>query len=239
MPIAELEGQRYDFPEGTTTEEMVVVLAALPKEEEQAPTEDKQEPFAEEKIIRKDEGVRRNEEGSHVAYRDSLKFLAGGVGHLMTKEEKKLYPKGTPIPNDVVDAWFKTDMHEADTLLTDILEQKAVHVPDEVYDILLNMTFNLGGKGLNKFKKMWAAIEVGDWNTASDEMEDSKWAKQVGNRATRLINRMAAIPSNIPEEEIVEVIEQQNNLTPVKGGLFEDENGKLFLVDNQGNKKEV
>ena len=57
---------------------------------------------------------------------------------------------------------------------------------------LLNMAFNLGINRLRGFKKMWMAIAEGDYLIASDEMLDSKWAKQVGERA----NRLAAIMRN-------------------------------------------
>ena len=235
MPTVQFEGKQYDFPEDATQAEMTNALGNLPKEEAEAPPEDKREPFAETDTIKKDEGIRRDEGGSHVSYKDTRKKLTGGIGHLMTKEEKQQYPVGTVIPDKVVNEWFKTDMDEADKELTRVLEKRAVHVPDDVYNILLNMTFNLGEKGISRFKGMWAAIEVGDWKTASDEMKASKWAKQVGNRAVRLADRMAAIQSNVQEEETTTT----DNLTPSKGGLFEDDNGKLFMVDEQGNKTEV
>jgi len=236
MPIVEFEGQQYDFPKDATQEEMTEILSNLPVEEEETIVEDAPEPFREEKVIKKDEGAVRNKEGAHVSYKDSKKKLTGGVGHLMTKEEKKLYPIGTAIPDDVVDAWFKTDMNEADKDITSVLEKKKVHVPDEVFDILQNMTFNLGKKGISEFKDMWKAIEVGDWKAAAAEMRDSDWAKQVGNRAIRLSDRMAAVQSNVQEEEVVAPKEE---LTPSKGGLFKDDAGKLFMVDEQGNKTEV
>jgi len=185
--------------------------------------------------IKRDEGVRKDKEGSHVAYKDSLGFATGGVGHLLSKEEKKQYPKGTVIPDNVARSWFREDMATADSDLNFILENMKVRVPDDVYDILLNMSFNLGRSKLLGFDKMWVAIELGDWETASAEMLDSKWAKQVKGRAVRLSDRMAAIPSN--KQEATEVAD--SNLTPSKGGLFEDENGTLFMVDAEGNKKEV
>ncbi len=192
------EGQEYTFPADTTDDEMFEFLNQIPKEE--APAEEPAEPLREQVVIKKDEGVRRNKEGQHISYRDTEKILTGGRGHVLTKEEKKLYPKGTSIPDDVVAEWFKTDMDEANTGITELLEEKAVHVPDEVFDILLNMTFNLGKKGLKGFKKMWAAIEVEDWRTASAEMKDSKWFKQVKNRAVRLVNRMESLATpTVPE----------------------------------------
>lgn len=56
--------------------------------------------------------------------------------------------------------------------------------------VLINMTFNLGISRLLKFKKMWAAIEAGDYAEAADEMLDSRWAAQVGERALELSDMM-------------------------------------------------
>jgi lysozyme len=224
------EGQNYSFPAEATDEQVLGFFKSLPSEEEVL-NEEPPEPLREQAVIKKDEGVKKDKDDNHVSYRDTEKHLTGGRGHLLTKDERKLYPKGTIIPDEVVDAWFKEDMEEADATLTRILEKKAVHVPDEVYDILLNMSFNLGQKSLLTFKKMWAAIEVEDWATAAVEMEDSKWFKQVKNRAVRLVSRMASLGSKAPEE--------QTAMAPAKGGLFEDENGTLFRVDDQGNKTEV
>jgi len=52
--------------------------------------------------------------------------------------------------------------------------------------VLIDMAFNLGTHGLLKFKKMLAAIQANDFDKAAAEMLDSKWARQVGHRATRL-----------------------------------------------------
>ena len=60
----------------------------------------------------------------------------------------------------------------------------------EVKLIVANMAFNLGMPRLNKFKKMWSAIEDEDYNNAAVEMLDSRWAEQVKGRATRLSNIM-------------------------------------------------
>lgn len=63
---------------------------------------------------------------------------------------------------------------------------------DEVRQrVLLDMTFNLGLVGLLNFKNTLAAIEAGDYKRAATMMLDSKWAKQVGQRADRLSRMMA------------------------------------------------
>jgi len=228
------QDQTYTFPSTATDDQIFEFLNRIPVkgEEEQEPPE----PLREREVIKKDEGVRKDKEGEHISYLDTVKVLTGGRGHVLTKEEKKLYPKGAVIPEELVDSWFKADMEEADVALTELLEEKAVHVPDEVFDILLNMSFNLGKSKLKKFKKMWAAVEIEDWATAAVEMEDSKWFKQVKNRAVLLVGRMAALA---PATETVASEETTDKLTPAKGGLFEDENGKLFMVDDQGIKTEV
>ena len=58
-------------------------------------------------------------------------------------------------------------------------------------EVLVNMAFNLGKNGLSKFVNMRAAIDAGDFNRAAMEMISSNWYVQVGNRAKRLVNRMA------------------------------------------------
>lgn len=209
MPVVDFEGKKYDFPEGITDEEVFTFLNEIPAEEQPEP----QEPLREQVVIKKDEGVRKNKEGQHVSYRDTQKVLTGGRGHVLTKAEKKLYPKGTAIPNELVDKWFKADMEEADVTLTKILEERATHVPDEVYDILLNMTFNMGEKGMKGFTELWKAVEIADWTTVSKEMltttdkqgktRPTKWLDQVGNRAVRLADRMAKLSTSKEDKQAV------------------------------------
>jgi lysozyme len=62
---------------------------------------------------------------------------------------------------------------------------------DEVRQrVLIDMAFNVGVPRLKKFVKMWQAIHDKDFDEASVQMLDSRWAKQVGNRAVRLSNAM-------------------------------------------------
>ena len=59
--------------------------------------------------------------------------------------------------------------------------------------VLMYMLYNLGLPTLKKFKKTLGYIKDGDWKDASLEMLDSRWARQVGNRATNLSKLMASI----------------------------------------------
>lgn len=62
--------------------------------------------------------------------------------------------------------------------------------------VLQNMAFNLGvgsaatGKGLLGFKNTLEFVRTGQYEKATAGMLNSKWAKQVGNRAVRLAKQM-------------------------------------------------
>ena len=63
---------------------------------------------------------------------------------------------------------------------------------DEVRQrVLLDMAFNMGIVGLLGFKRTLATIQAGDYQAAATMMLDSRWAKQVGQRAERLSRMMA------------------------------------------------
>ncbi|MCK5615254.1 glycoside hydrolase family protein, partial [Candidatus Pacearchaeota archaeon] len=59
------------------------------------------------------------------------------------------------------------------------------------YNVLINLCFNIGIKRTSGFKKMWAALSVGDYDEAARQMLDSKWAGQVGPRAIELSKIMS------------------------------------------------
>ena len=52
--------------------------------------------------------------------------------------------------------------------------------------VLCDMAFNLGVKGLSKFRNMLEACRAHDWDKMAAEMEDSRWFKQVGRRSIEL-----------------------------------------------------
>ena len=59
-------------------------------------------------------------------------------------------------------------------------------LPSDCKDVLMEMCYQLGVRGVSKFKKALKAMEDGDWEKAADEMLDSKWAKQTPNRAKEM-----------------------------------------------------
>jgi lysozyme len=113
-------------------------------------------------------------------YKDSVGKLTIGVGRNLEDqgitEEEALYLLG----NDILQA--ASDLGKAFPVVFALSQDR--------YEVLVNMAFNLGISRLSKFKRMWAAIEIGDFNKASEEMLTSKWAVQVGSRATELAEIM-------------------------------------------------
>lgn len=66
-------------------------------------------------------------------------------------------------------------------------------IDKKAWDILYNMVYQMGVKGVLNFKNMIKALEAKDYKRAGDEMLDSKWAKQTPARANRLSKAMKAI----------------------------------------------
>ena len=134
-----------------------------------------------------DEGVK------YEVYNDHLGYPTFGIGHLITETDEE-YGKsvGTLVSKERVNEVFDRDVaiyiSEAKKVFPN-LEQ----LPEEAQQVIVNMTFNMGAPRLAKFKKFIAGVNAGDWNTAAIEMMDSRWAKQVGNRAVRLRDRIKSI----------------------------------------------
>lgn len=57
-------------------------------------------------------------------------------------------------------------------------------------NVIVNMAFNLGVRGLLTFKNMINCLAARDYHGAAKEMLNSKWANQVGNRADELAKQM-------------------------------------------------
>lgn len=56
--------------------------------------------------------------------------------------------------------------------------------------VLINMAFNLGLSRLSQFKRMQTNLARHAYADAADEMLNSRWARQVPNRARRLAELM-------------------------------------------------
>jgi len=134
-----------------------------------------------------DEGVK------YEIYLDHLGLPTFGIGHLVTENDPEHGQEvGTEVSEERVAEVFEKDVEitldECKVLYSDFDE-----LPDEVQLIIANMMFNMGRPRLSQFKGMKRGVDARDWNAAADEMVDSKWYRQVTNRADRLVTRMRAV----------------------------------------------
>ena len=136
-----------------------------------------------------DEGVK------YVIYNDHLGYPTFGVGHLITKSDEEFgRPTGTAVSEERVRSCFHRDLDIAISECSTLYgEGNFRDFPDEVQQILVNMMFNMGRPRLSKFKKMNVALQKYDWVEAAKEGRDSRWYRQVTNRAERLMTRLENI----------------------------------------------
>ena len=137
--------------------------------------------------LKLDEGVK------YEVYLDHLGLPTCGIGHLVKEDEPEHgLEVGTKIGEERVNELFDKDIRitldECALLYHDFRD-----LPEEVQHIIANMLFNIGRPRLSRFHKMKQAVDNRDWKEAANQMIDSKWYKQVPNRANRLVNRMKAI----------------------------------------------
>jgi len=131
-----------------------------------------------------DEGVK------YEIYLDHLGLPTFGIGHLVTEDDPEHGQEvGTEVSKERVAEVFESDVQitldECQRLYDDFDD-----LPEECQLIIANMMFNMGRPRLSQFKGMKAGVDARDWNKAADEMVDSRWYKQVTNRADRLVTRM-------------------------------------------------
>lgn len=153
------------------------------REQEENNNMNREEVFEQLKI---DEGV------VYEVYKDHLGYPTFGVGHLVLESDPEYgLEVGSVVSEERVKECFERDLdiaiEECDQLYED---GRFGDLPSEVQQILVNMMFNMGRTRLSKFKKMHAAILEGNWVEAAKEGRDSRWYRQVTNRAERLMTRL-------------------------------------------------
>ena len=126
-------------------------------------------------------------------YNDHLGYATFGIGHLVLETDPEHgQTVGTPVSEERVNECFEKDVQ------TVIEDCKKLHdgwdgYPQEVKQVIANMMFSMGLTRLSKFKNHNAALQSGNWKEAAKEGRDSRWYKQVTNRAERLMKRLEEI----------------------------------------------
>lgn len=149
--------------------------------------------------LTKHEGIR------YTAYSDTVGKKTIGIGFNLDSNQKlakQLFTKwkldfdavynGTvKLTDEQVKELFKHSLAFAISVAESYIEDFDKQ-PDAVKEVVINMAFNLGNK-LHDFKKTKQFIETKQYKKAAKEMLNSKWAKQVKDRAKELSDKMASI----------------------------------------------
>ena len=136
--------------------------------------------------LRRDEGV------EYTPYLDTVDIRTVGVGHNL---QAKPIPMGWtyPLTDAQVNQLLADDLKTVfDGLDAKLSWWRSLDYPRQ--RVLANMAFNLGISGLMGFVNTMAAVKQGRYNAAGSGMASSKWAKQVGARADRLVDMMVNSP---------------------------------------------
>jgi lysozyme len=123
-------------------------------------------------MLKRHEGVRSK------VYTCSAGYETIGVG-------RNISPTGLGLDNDEIDFLLINDItrvrHELNRAFVWFDGLDAARK-----DAIIDIAFNLGLTVLCKFEKSLAYMASGDYMLAADEFLDSRWAKQVGNRAVEV-----------------------------------------------------
>ena len=127
-------------------------------------------------------------------YEDHLGYATFGVGHLVLESDPEFgQDVGTPVSEERVRECFEKDLDTAISECVVLYGDAWETFPGEVQEVLVNMLFNLGRPRLTKFKNFNKNILEHNWAGAAPEGLDSLWARQVGPRANRLMERLESL----------------------------------------------
>ena len=133
------------------------------------------------------ESVKKHEGYRNKVYLDTLGKRTVGVGHLCVEdfwEDDKEYEEKFLMT--ILEHDLQTAIKSAEKLC------EGLKISDDAKILIIEMIFQLGGTGVSKFRKMWAALQENPPNyfEAHVQMLDSRWSKQTPNRAVEMAETM-------------------------------------------------
>lgn len=132
------------------------------------------------------ERIKKHEGFLPKVYFDILGKATIGYGHLITPEDK--FEENVEYSKELLEEVFNTDFLRAKKGAEELLE--GIYIVEKAKGIIIEMVFQLGKTGVSKFKKMFTALSVQDYNEAANQMLDSQWRKQTPKRCEELAEQM-------------------------------------------------
>ena len=137
--------------------------------------------------------VKKHEGYRNKVYLDTLNTRTVGVGHLCVEdfwEDDKEYEEKFLM--DILEADLQNAIKSAKDLINNCPSGGKANISSDAEIIIIEMVFQLGKSGVSKFRNMWKALQQDppQYDVASIEMLDSRWAKQTPNRAKAMADQM-------------------------------------------------
>ena len=142
-------------------------------------------------MIRLMKSVKAHEGFRNSVYKDTLGKRTVGYGHLCVEdhwEDNRAYT--VPELERVLEADLNNAVQGAESLFKD-----CPVLDDLAKETIVEMVFQLGKSGVSKFRNMWKALQHDppNYEQASIEMLDSRWAKQTPGRAKEMSEHMRSL----------------------------------------------
>lgn len=223
MPIVEFDGQTYEYEDGISDEQLLDFFKQQAPKQKEPPL---LLPEDTERYIKDNEGY------SDKPYRDTKGKRTIGYGFNLDDSSNQQLAKNLnitfdrPIDTPTADRLFK---HKAMQAEDDVksLDPDYDNRPPQVKKVLLDMAYNMGRTSLSGFKDFFEALNNNDYHAAAKAIQHSDYAKDVPIRARNnrqlLLSAVTAPPVNS---------KQHTNM--YEPGYYEDENGSVYVVDNNG-----
>lgn len=124
-------------------------------------------------------------------YKDMKGNYTIGYGHYLGKKESDANKYKNGITEYQAKKILKADMKRTYDDFTLLLQRKnAVNLTKDQQRILYDMAYSMGVDKLDKFTRLWKAVQHGNDRKFKKEIEGSLWFKQVGNRAEILLSSL-------------------------------------------------
>lgn len=98
-----------------------------------------------------------------------------GIGHRLAPDD----PVDDRYTDGTIEYFYQHDLKDALRVMHSQIRDFD-KIPLLGRQVLIELEFNVGPTGFYKFKKFRQAINNRDYDKAADELENSKWARQVG-----------------------------------------------------------
>lgn len=131
------------------------------------------------------------------AYMDSVGRVTIGVGFNVDMAHSLPHGLreavlGGKLTNEECDAVFAISYRRAKQDCLSLYPELQTY-PEIVQDILIDLSFNLGRSKFSEFRKFQLAIKRREWYDAANELENSRWYSQTGNRAKHHARKLKKI----------------------------------------------